>query len=384
VARTLAALGGYAYALSDTALWVNLYVQGSVQATVNGAPLLLQVTTDYPWDGKVFLRPVLPNPAQFELRLRIPGWCEGATVTVNKQKQAKTIVERGYLVLGRTWRKGDVVELNLPMPVQRMAANSNVKANHNLLALQRGPLVYCLEACDQSEPLASLHLPAHAELKAEKQKALLGGVMTIRGLAEVAPEQDWTHRLYQPTAQARPVPVVAIPYCAWDNRRAGAMKVWLPVTPPIPPTGGLETTAKVTVSFRNDNSQPHGLNDGLEPKSSGDQPPALCHWWPHRNTEEWAQYTWPKPVSVGGAMVFWFDDTGRGGCRLPASWQIQYLDGAEWKPVSAKGAYPVAKDKWCEVSFDPVKTTALRLAVKLQADSAAGAHEWKLAEADDE
>jgi len=162
------------------------------------------------------------------------------------------------------------------------------------------------------------------------------------------------------------------------------MKVWLPVAPATPKIGGLETRAKVSVSFANNNSQPSGINDGVEVKTSGDQPAALCHWWPHKGTDEWAQYTWPKPVTISGAKVYWFDDTGRGNCRLPASWQIQFLDGSEWKSVAAKGDSAVAKDKWCEVSFAPVQTPALRLAVKLQNDWAAGVHEWKVIESNEE
>jgi len=115
------------------------------------------------------------------------------------------------------------------------------------------------------------------------------------------------------------VPIVAIPYYAWDNRKAGDMKVWLPGEPRPSAVGGLETQAKVSLSFVSGNCQPWGVNDGLEPKSSGEQPSALCHWWPHSGTNEWVQYTWKKPVTVNGSKVYWFDDTGRGACRLPSS-----------------------------------------------------------------
>jgi uncharacterized protein len=384
VARTLASLGGYAYAVGRDALWVNLYIQGDVKATVSGAPVLFAVTTGYPWDGKVILRPTLPNPARFELRLRVPGWCAGATIAVNKSKVKEPRLDRGYVVLNRTWRSGDVVELNLPMPVERITANPGVKADQGLVALQRGPLVYCFEGCDQGEPLSCLYLPGNAEFKAEKEKNLLGGVVALKGFADCAADQDWHRKLYQAAPPVRRVPVTAIPYYAWDNRAAGAMKVWLPVAPPTATAGGLEKEATVAVSFANDNSQPQGINDGIEPLSSGDQPAALCHWWPHQNSSEWAQYTWKKPVTVTGSRVYWFDDTGRGGCRLPASWQIQYLDGKDWKPVTARGDYAVAKDKWCEVQFQPVATTSLRLVVKLQKNGAAGVHEWKVTEADEE
>ena len=384
VARTLASLGGYAYALSDDALWVNLYIQGSVNVTVGGEKLMLTITTDYPWDGKVTLKPQLGKPAKFELRLRAPGWCDGSALTVNRRRVTNPTLERGYIVLAREWKGGDTVELNLPMPAQHIVANPRVTADAGQFALQRGPLVYCLEQCDQAEPLASIYWAPDREWMAEKAPELLDGVMVLRGSGEIAPHLDWNRRLYQPYSPSRRVPVTAIPYYAWDNRQAGAMRVWMPAAPPAPVVGGLETQAQVSVSFANNNSQPSGINDGVEPKSSGDRPAALCHWWPHKNTQEWAQYTWTKPVTVSGARVYWFDDTGRGACRLPVSWEIQYLDGTEWKPVQAKGSYALAKDRWCEVVFDPVPTTALRLAVKLPKDWAAGVHEWQVMEAEEE
>jgi hypothetical protein len=384
VARTLASLGGYAYATSDNALWVNLYIQGSVKVNVGGEAVTLKVTTDYPWDGKVTLKPTLAKPTKFTLRLRYPSWCQDSKVAINDAAVPDLKVGRGYLVLARTWQSGDTVELSLSMPVQRIAAHPNVKANQGQLALQRGPLVYCVEACDQPESLASLYLPAAAELKAVEEKNLLGSVMAIEGLAEVTTELDWTRRLYQASAPSRRVPIAAIPYYAWDNRKAGAMRVWLPTAPPVPLAGALEARAKVTLSFVSGNCQPQGINDGAEPKSSGDQPPAVCHWWPHKGSDEWVQYTWKNPITVAGTKVYWFDDTGRGECRLPAAWEVQFLDGTDWKPVKAKGGFPVAADQWCEVSFEPVATTALRLRVKLQKDWAAGVHEWKVLEGEDE
>jgi hypothetical protein len=276
------------------------------------------------------------------------------------------------------------VQLDLPMPVQRVAANPKVKADLGLLALQRGPIVYCLEQCDQSEPLAALWLPPEAELKATREPGLLGGVVVITGEARVAVPRRWGGTLYQPPAPSHRVAIKAIPYYAWDNRTAGPMKVWLPTSAPLLPDRGLESRAKVTLSFANDNCQPHGINDGLQPQNSGEQPAALCHWWPHKGTFEWAQYTWKNPVQLSGARVYWFDDTGRGECRVPASWRIEYLDrGDEWKPVAAQDPYPVAKDKWCSVRFALVTTTALRLIVQLPAGLASGVHEWKVDESGD-
>ena len=378
-ARTIAALGGYAYATGSNSLWVNLYIQGQMETQVGGQKVALDVKTEYPWDGTVFLKPLLKSAASFELRLRVPGWCEGASVRVNRKLVASPAIERGYIVLAREWKTGDVVQLDLPMPMQRVAASPNVAADRGLLALQRGPLVYCVEQCDQSVPLSSLVLPAHADLKAEKSR-LLGGVTLIRGVGEQTETADWNRALYQNATPLKPTFVTAVPYYAWDNRQAGAMKVWLPVAPATPKSVTLESRATVKLSFANGNSEPSGINDGIEPVKSADQPERLAHWWPHKGTEEWAQYTWTKPVTVSGTKVFWFDDTGRGECRLPASWRLEYLDGKDWKPVVAKDRYSIAKDKWCEVKFAPVRTTALCLVVKLPEGWSAGVHEWKVSE----
>lgn len=384
VTRTLASLGGYAYATDADSLWVNLYIQGSVRAKLGGREVAVDVETDYPWDGAVALRPKLDAPSRFALRLRVPGWCRGATVAVAGEPVAEPVLDRGYIVLDREWKPGDEVQLALPMPVERVAANPNVKADAGLLALQRGPIVYCLEGADQAADLASLYLPRDAALRAEKRPDLLGGVVALEGEARVAPELDWDRTLYRAVPKSKPVPIRAIPYYAWDNRAPGPMKVWLPTEPSPTLAGPGEAGAKVSMSFVSSNCRPEAVRDGVEPKSSGEQPQANCHWWPHKGTEEWVQYTWPGPRTFRSARVYWFDDEGRGECRVPASWRIEYRDGDAWKPVAAEGPYGVAKDGWNAVAFAPVAADALRLVVQLREGWAAGVHEWKVEEADDD
>jgi DUF1680 family protein len=231
-ARTIAALGGYAYATGSNSLWVNLYVQGQVETQVNGHAVQLDVITEYPWEGRVVLKPRLKATTDFELRLRVPGWCEGATVSVNGKPVSAPLIERGYFVLSRQWETGDTVELNLAMSIQRVAANENVAADRGLLAIQRGPIVYCIEQCDQRAPVTSLSLPLDADLRVEKTK-LFGGITVIRGFGASTEAPNTGHALY---LRATAVPskrteITAIPYFAWDNRQAGPMKVWLPVSP---------------------------------------------------------------------------------------------------------------------------------------------------------
>ncbi|MHB8519747.1 MAG: glycoside hydrolase family 127 protein [Limisphaerales bacterium] len=382
VARTLASLGGYAYAVNGDALYLNLFIQGRVNTTVAGQKLAMEVATDYPWDGKVTLKPEPASPVTCALHLRVPGWCEGATVSVNGEKVADPRFERGYFVVSREWHRGDAVELNLPMPVRLVAANPEVKADHGCIAIQRGPIVYCLESCDQSVPLSSLYLPANSELQAEKAPELLGGVTIIKGLAALASDEAWKGRLYQALPPARQAPILAIPYYAWGNRKSGAMQVWLPVAPPTAVQGGVEIEAKVLASYPK--AAVDAIHDGIEPKSSRDHPGLLCHFWPHKGGAEWVQYTWKEPVTVSGSKVYWFDDTGSGECRPPQSWQVEYLDGGDWKPVNAAAAYPVALDKWCEVTFAPVMTTSLRLKFAMQPNWSVGIHEWKVVTPDED
>lgn len=383
VARTLASLGGYAYAVNEDAVWVNLYIQGAASLTLGGRPVKLEVQTDYPWDGRVTVRPNLDTPTKFTCWLRLPGWSSGAVLSLNGTEIRNPRTERGYAGVEREWRRGDVLELNLPMPVERIAANPRVEENRGRVALQRGPLVYCIEAADQTEPFTEAYLPATASLRAERQPVLLGGVVTVKGALEILEDQPWSRRLYQATAQPRSVPMTAIPYYAWDNRSSGRMQVWLPVAPPVRTVAGIESEAKVALSFVSGNATPEAIRDGKEPRASKQHPGALCHWWPHKGGHEWASYTWERPIHAGGARVYWFDDTGVGECRAPESWSLEYLANGQWVPVKATGSYGVALDGWQEVKFEPVTTTALRLQVNQQSRWASGVHEWKIIESEE-
>ncbi len=381
VARTLSSLGGYAYATDADGLTVNLYVQGGVNTKIGSGAVKVDVKTDYPWDGKVTLTLKPEAPRTFSLRLRIPAWCEKWSISAGAP--TRWPMENGYVVVRKQWKPGDVVTLTLDMPARRVEANPNVTANRGLAAVQRGPLVYCLEAVDQKAPVADLYLPMEALLQPKERPDLFGGITTLEGTAYTAGQSEWGPRLYQSARKPRPTHVTAIPYAFWDNREAGAMRVWVPLAPGAPTAGGPETAAKVTLSYVSGNAQPRGINDGIEPKSSGEQPAALCHWWPHKGGSEWAQYTWSNPVRVNGVRVYWFDDTGRGECRLPAGWLVEALqaDGT-WTVVKA-AEFPVAKDRWTEVRFPTVATKSLRLTVRLQEGWAGGVHEWKILEDED-
>jgi len=161
------------------------------------------------------------------------------------------------------------------------------------------------------------------------------------------------------------------------------MLVWVPEKPPAPPepkdaTVALLATPSASHTWQADHIL--ALNDGVLPKSSGDHDIPRFTWWDHRGTTEWAQLTFAQPQRLTKAEVYWFDDTGRGSCRVPNSWRILWLDGKEWRPVEAASPYGLEKDRLNPVAFQPVTTQALRLEVQLQPGVSGGILEWRLPE----
>ncbi len=231
--RFVPSVGGYVYATDERGVWVNLYVASQARITGPAGGLRLTQETDYPWSGKAELKLEPEKPGAFELRCRVPGWCRKAAFRVNGEA-VDPPVRDGYAVISRTWKAGDEVELELDMPIERVQAHPAVVNNRGRVALQRGPVVYCVEAVDHGGRAFDLILPRHAPLSAVPQPQLLGGVVTLRGKAHRVPPLDWADRLYQPVAECREVDLTAIPYYAWDHREPGEMTVWLPEA------GGLE------------------------------------------------------------------------------------------------------------------------------------------------
>jgi hypothetical protein len=171
----------------------------------------------------------------------------------------------------------------------------------------------------------------------------------------------------------------AIPYYAWANRGRGQMMVWIPSSqssarPTAFPT--VATTAKVTVSG-DSRTNPRHINDGEDPASSDDAS-ANFDWWPKKDSTEWVEMAFEKPATVSEAELYWFDDTGDGGVRVPAAWRILYRDSDHWKPVENASAYAVERNKYNKVTFRAVNTSALRLEVTQQKDFSGGIQEWKV------
>lgn len=226
LARLLASLGDYIYAAAPDGLLVNLYVGSQMTWTHADQPITVRQQSRCPWDGEVTLALQMEAPSAFTLSLRVPAWCPDVTVSINGQ-DTTGVIEHGYLRLPRTWAAGDTVHLRLAMPVLRLRAHPRVRADVGLVALQRGPIIYCAEEEDQTTPLDTLIVPAAADLIPVYTAHLLGGVVLLRG-SVLRDDPAWADTLYRSDEPQRtPTPLTAIPYYAWNNRRQGPMRVWL-------------------------------------------------------------------------------------------------------------------------------------------------------------
>jgi DUF1680 family protein len=231
LARLLASLGHYIYSRSENDVFVHLYIQSEARLQVEDQQVILRQTTEYPWDESVQVQLQTDKMLRFALNLRIPQWCRRAELSVNGEPLdvPSDTPDNGYVRIDREWQSEDEVTLTLSMPVEQIETHPAVQDNIGCVALQRGPLVYCVEQCDHPYPLHQIMLPGDATLTSHFEQDLLGGITVISGKGLVIEDKAHTPLLYRqdPFLTYKPCPIKAIPYYAWDNRQSGAMRVWI-------------------------------------------------------------------------------------------------------------------------------------------------------------
>ncbi|MCR2823031.1 glycoside hydrolase family 127 protein [Lederbergia panacisoli] len=228
LARLIASNGQYIYTERNNEIFVNLYMGNEASFEFNGKKVNIVQKTEYPWDGAVLIS-VSPEAAtEFTVALRIPGWCRKADLKVNGENVAVENTVNGYMYLTRTWNPDDQIELKFDMPVERMKAHPRVRENAGKTALQRGPIVYCIEEVDNGANLPNISLPQNARLEAYFDGDLLGGVVVIQAEAARLEESHWGQALYKAAEEKyQSHTLKAVPYFAWCNRKPGEMLVWL-------------------------------------------------------------------------------------------------------------------------------------------------------------
>ncbi len=228
IARFLPSLGQYVYSRSSDGLWVNLFIASEATTALDAGKVTLRQTTKYPWEGDVTIAVEPDAPREFTLHVRLPSWATNPTLRVNGAAVSPPVV-RGYAAIRRSWKRGDTVQLSLPMEVQRLAAHPNVLQAQGKIAVRRGPLIYAFEQADNPVPLHDVALPAGATFQSRVDSTLAGGVVRLTTEGFVQPAANWDRRLYQPASPSVPkrVPLTAVPYAIWGNRGAGEMVVWI-------------------------------------------------------------------------------------------------------------------------------------------------------------
>jgi DUF1680 family protein len=233
--RTIAEVSSYVYSINNKGLYFNLYASSHLNTSLkDGSNLKLTQKTEYPWDGKIkILMEQVPNK-EFSLFLRIPGWCDDAMVMINGNNSNAKVKPGEYAEINRKWLKGDVIELTLPMPVKLMEANPLVEENRNLVAVKRGPVVYCLESVDFSNKtkIFNIVLPAKIDLVPKPIQIDNSNIVSLEGEAKLIENSGWNNALYKEISEdvTHTVNIRLIPYYAWGNRGHSEMTVWIPLS----------------------------------------------------------------------------------------------------------------------------------------------------------
>ena len=405
ICRFIPSLPGYIYAVKDKNVYINLFLSNKSNLTVGGKKVAMSQTTEYPWNGDITVTVDQNAAGQFAMKIRIPGWVKNQTVPSNlyqytdNKRLGYTISVRsaegrlqgkngsvvgsltadGYFTIDRKWKKGDKVQIHFDMEPRTVRANRKVEADRGMIAIERGPLVYCAEHPDNQFDIMGALVNQEPKFKVNSEKLIVNSEHTY-SIVTLTTEAQTLNFNKQGRLEVEDQLLTLIPYYAWCHRGSGKMRVWLPqdlnaTNPSLPAT--LASESKVSSGSKVPAIS--SINDRLVPKNENDRSVPYTHWWPKNGTTEWLSYEFPEQSTVQSATVYWYDDGPWGGCRVPKSWRILYLDATgQWLPVSGADHYPTDKGTACTVNFDPVSTKALRLEVVLPEDNSAGLFEWSV------
>jgi len=399
-------------ATADNGLAAVIYSESKVKAKVGeGAEVVIEENTHYPFDEKVELVVSPAKPVRFPLYLRVPGWCEQANLTLNDQAVAIDVRPGRYVVLDRTWSAADHLTLTLPMKVSLRIW----KKNHNSVSIDRGPISYSLKigekyvrsggtdkwpaqeiqpttpwnyglVLDRDNPATSFQVAKKDWPKSDMPFTQEGAPIELRAKGKRIPEwksdfldlvgllQDSPAKSKEPAEDLTLIPMGAA------RLRIASFPVigdgpddhqWV-----VPPEA---LPLKVSASHCNENDTVRAVADGRIPKNSNDHSIPRFTWWDHKGTKEWVQREFDTPRKVSKVEVYWFDDTpSNGGCRTPQSWRLLYRKDGQWHEVTQPSAYGLAIDKFNLTTFDEIETDALRIEVQLRDKFSGGILEWQI------
>lgn len=227
IVRLLTSIGEYMYSYNDSEVYVNLYAESESTIRLKDTSVCLKQHTDYPWDENIEISLGLKKEGNFTMAFRIPGWCSDAQISINGEN-VKFEISKGYAKLNRLWKDGDSIEITLAMPVLRLQANPNVRTDAGKVALQRGPIVYCIEEIDNGSIIEDIAIASEPHFDTEFDEGLFGGAVIIKADALRSSISSWGNQLYRKYSPEKvPCRIKAIPYYMWNNRGKGEMTVWI-------------------------------------------------------------------------------------------------------------------------------------------------------------
>lgn len=396
----------------DEGLCASLYAPSTVKANVGeGDTVTITEETDYPFDGTVLLHVAAGKPLRFPLYFRIPGWCDDLSVTLAGRTRSVRSRQGSFLAIDRVWSPRDSVLITFLMPLHLKRWEKNKKA----LSLARGPLYFSLKIDERWEPYGSnpawpewevfaatpwnyglvvdtLHPAGSFSLEHRKPdpsalpwtaarmpiavrargRRIEGWQQDYRGL--VGPLQASPARtdLPEETLELIPMGAARLRVTSFPLAAAAGGTEWVPPPRPMP------IPFTISYSYINRYEDPDAVADGFEPTSSNDGSVTRASWYGHKGTAEWIQYDFPAEREISRASVYWYDDGEDGESRAPEAWRLLYRKGDAWVPVSPPPAYTTNINVYNCVTFAPVRTTAIRLDVRLRTTFTAGVLEWKV------
>ena len=398
-------------ATPDNGLAASLYAASDVSAQVGGGRAVkITEETDYPFGDVITLKIDAAGSESFPLYLRIPRWCARASLSVNGEPVETAPRPLAFVRLLRQWRGGDTVTLRLPMKmaVRRWPANGEAASvdygplSFSLAIKERfqkygyrnpnwpewevfadSPWNYGLDL-DPQNPAASFKVVKRAGPLAPQPFTPQTVPITLQARGRRIP--NWMADRNNLVGKLQPSPVASSePDEEITLIPMGAARLRVTMFPVIGSgpdarewTAARRSPLNPLASYCDEGDTVDALDDGLDPSDSNDHAIPRFTWWDHRGTREWVQYDLPQAREVATVGVYWFDDSGQGQCRLPASWRLLYRDAGQWREVPAPVIEPVSRDKWNTISFPPVKTAALRLDVQLQPGYSGGILGWRV------
>ncbi|NLK21835.1 MAG: glycoside hydrolase family 127 protein [Epulopiscium sp.] len=230
IARMTASVGRFMYSSIEekNKIYIHQFASSEAEINLSCGDVKLNQKTNYPWDGDIEIDVNLGKALTFSIYLRMPSWCKNKEIYINNKKidESEVLLRNGYVVLNRLWNNGDKIQYNLEMKIQRVHSNPKIWRNAGKIALQRGPIVYCLEEVDNGSELTDIAIPKNEKLRGEYNPDLLGGVYVIKGTAKRSKIK--TDDLYfGGENELINTPIIAIPYYAWVNRTPGEMLIWI-------------------------------------------------------------------------------------------------------------------------------------------------------------